>query len=402
MPIFFFFFVLVAIVGVALAGFRYMKRLVAAWIEAAMRLGLEFEQISPGKPRMGGTIDEHRVRVDVIVKGSGKSRHTYTRYRVWYPSPDFEFRLTRQTALSRVTRFFGAQDVEVGAPGFDQSFVIKTDADSELRAFLHLGIQSTLLRTAAAYPGVVFENDRVTYEIQRLSSSADTIVSIVRRLVDAASALSGRRPRQRALVVAARARGELIQIAEKIRLETTKREKALDEELVELDTLATAGDRAAARERLDKLEATVPADPEVVGWRRRLDQPTVGRRSGSGPDAEALAEDIFSGNALSFESKAAFDDKYRGLEVRWSGSVKSVGRIPPKSEIGDEGGESLVVTVARIEHDLYGNTDIDAVVGIQPGSGFGFRRGDEVTFAGTLVRVDPLVRTVFVADARLE
>ena len=94
--------------------------------------------------------------------------------------------------------------------------------------------------------------------------------------------------------------------------------------------------------------------------------------------------------------------EYRGLEVRWSGSVKSVGRIPPKSEIGDEGGESLVVTVARIEHDLYGNTDIDAVVGIQPGSGFGIRQGDEVTFAGTLVRVDPLVRTVFVADARLE
>ena len=68
-----------------------------------------------------------QVKVDMFRQGSGKNAQTFTRYSVHYPPPDFDFRLTRETGLSRTTRLFGAQDVEVGETGFDPAFVTKTD-----------------------------------------------------------------------------------------------------------------------------------------------------------------------------------------------------------------------------------------------------------------------------------
>ncbi len=96
-----------------------------------------------------------------------------------------------------------------------------------------------------------------------------------------------------------------------------------------------------------------------------------------------------------------FDDRYRGSTVHWSGPVKSTGRIGADCDIGNEGADRLVVSVATISHDLYGNTEIDAVLGLPAGTVPNLHRGDPVAFTGTLVRVDPLVRNVFVADARL-
>ena len=82
--------------------------------------------------------------------------------------------------------------------------------------------------------------------------------------------------------------------------------------------------------------------------------------------------------------------------------MKSVNRIQKGSDLGAEGGDKMIATVASIEHDLYGNTEIDAVVGLARGAGARLDRGNEVTFTGTLVRVDPLVRNIFVADGKVE
>ncbi len=399
-------FVIAAIgIGLAIvAARRLVRRMAARWAEAATILGLQYDQPRLGTPRISGTIRAMRTEVGIHRRGSGKNRQTFTRYEIRFPSSGFQFRLTRQTALSRITNLFGAQDVEIGDTSFDDAFVVKTKAEDRLRTLLRSGLRGVLVRVAAAYPGIAFEDDGVFFERQGFETSRDVIVSTVRRLLDAAAAISGQRSHSHSVeVVAARERGELAEIAHQMRQAVRRKAETLDEQLLELDTLATAGDRGSARERLEELEAVLPADPDVTGWKKRLDR---GARApvhdADGPDAAELSEDLFAGNALSFESKHVFDRKYRGAVIRWSGRVKSVDPIRRDSDLGTAGGTRLIVTVATIDHDLYGNTDIDAVLGLPAGAGSALRRGDDVSFTGTLVRIDALVRNVFVVEARLD
>ena len=58
----------------------------------------------------------------------------------------------------------------------------------------------------------------------------------------------------------------------------------------------------------------------------------------------------------------------------------------------------MVVTVASLEHDLFGSTEVDAIVEF-PGSGRVPERGESIAFNGTLTAVDPLMRNFTVRGA---
>ncbi|MCZ6461822.1 MAG: hypothetical protein O6705_06245 [Actinobacteria bacterium] len=60
----------------------------------------------------------------------------------------------------------------------------------------------------------------------------------------------------------------------------------------------------------------------------------------------------------------------------------------------------LVVDVASIEHDLYGNSTVDAIVAFSADAELP-ERGEPVRFSGRLVSVDGLTRNLYVADGRL-
>ena len=405
MPLLIFFAFVVGMVLVVVVAVRYVKRISAIWEATARDLGLDFEHPRLGMPRMFGHIRTLGVKVDVFRQRSGKNSQTFTRYRARFPSPGFDFRLSRQTGLSRISKLFGAQDVTLGEPGFDQTFIVKTGDESRLRAWLSPHRRGVLVRIASSYPGVTVDDGELRYQKPGLETSREVLVSTVRRLVDAADSLSKMRGSDRtADLTSARARGQLAEVAARLRAAKEKRETTLDEAIVEVDTLATAGRRDEARERLRMLERELPRDPEVLGWKRRLEAApaTDGALPRDGPEAEELAEGLFAGSALSFESKQVFDERYRGSTVRWTGSMKSMSTIRARSDLGPEGATRLVVTIAAIEHDLYGNTEIDAVLALPAGSAGHLSRGDKVSFSGTLLRVDPMVRNVFVGDAVLE
>ena len=382
-------------------GIRRVKQIASIWQAAARYLGLDYEQHRFRMPTISGTMRGLRVAVDIYRQGSGKNSQTFTRYIVAYPSPGFDFRLSRQTGLSRIGKLFGAQDIAVGERSFDESFVVKTDDEPGLQAWLGASRLSMLVRSAAAYPSLVVTDTKVRIQKSGLETSRERLISTVRRVVDTAHSLSDRRA-PKSPVLERRAGGELAEMAALIKDLATKSE-SLDEAILEVDTLATAGDRDTAAERIKELERHLPDDPDLAGWKERLRRPKAAprQRPGEGPTAEELSQELFAGNALSFESMHIFDDRYRGSTVHWSGPVKSTGRIGPDSDIGNEGADRLVVSVATISHDLYGNTEIDAVIGLPAGTVPNLERGDPVAFTGTLVRVDPLVRNVFVADARL-
>ena len=55
-------------------------------------------------------------------------QQTYTSVTVEYhPANDFAFEIKRENIVSSITKFFGAQDVEVGDAAFDKAFLIKSN-----------------------------------------------------------------------------------------------------------------------------------------------------------------------------------------------------------------------------------------------------------------------------------
>jgi hypothetical protein len=118
-------------------------------------------------------------------------------------------------------------------------------------------------------------------------------------------------------------------------------------------------------------------------------------------DSMAMFDAIFDGNRLSFESEAQFAATYRGRQVQWRGTVKTARPYEEDLDFGDGPGTKAVITVASIQSDLYGNTEVDAVVAFPAEPGAPLARGDTVSFTGTLDKADAMMRNVFVRDGRL-
>ncbi len=79
--------------------------------------------------------------------------------------------------------------------------------------------------------------------------------------------------------------------------------------------------------------------------------------------------------------------------------MRSVRDYSTDYDFGSEAGVKAVITVAEVQHDLYGNSTIDAVV--QFPAGTALERDDVVTFTGRLLKVDPLMRNIYVANGEL-
>lgn len=89
------------------------------------------------------------VTLDTFTVSTGKSSTTYTRLRAPYRNPGgFRFNVSPENFLSGIGRFFGMEDLEIGAPEFDAAWVVQgSDPSRVRRLFSDPGIR-TLLRGA--------------------------------------------------------------------------------------------------------------------------------------------------------------------------------------------------------------------------------------------------------------
>lgn len=83
------------------------------------------------------------------------SGSTLTRARATFLSKDdFLFTIYQQDIFSEIAKFFGMQDIEIGYPDFDNTFVIKTNNPRQIKAlFKNELIRQTLIK----YPYVYFD-----------------------------------------------------------------------------------------------------------------------------------------------------------------------------------------------------------------------------------------------------
>lgn len=386
----------VIILAIALIGYLAWKshqRTVAAWRRAAADLGLT-AAVGSGlsRPVLTGNVAGHPVRIDTYTQRSGSNNTTYTRYRVGFPPLGIGLQLKREGAFSTITRFFGAQDVSVGNGLFDDAFTVKTSDPERLRNLLTPSVRSGLLRLLASHSGAVVTDSHIQIERSRFESNPDVLKSTTQRMVATARLLTSPAAGVTDQMVVDREHGLLDEVATQARDLVETEPNDVDQRIFEVETLAAAGREKDAAARVRELDRLAPADPDVAGWRQALERNAPpSTRPAAVIDVDELANELFGGNDLSFETRNKFNGRYVDAAIEWQGKVKSVSDRSRATQ--------AVITVASVNNDLYGNTDIDVVV--EDPTGVPPTVGAAVTITGRLATVDPLMRNLFVKDAVL-
>ncbi len=112
------------------------------------------------------------------------SRTTYTRLRAPFVNPDgFHFIVHRHGMLSRLGKFLGWQDIEVGDTEFDRAFVVGSNDEFRVRSLLEDATLRRLLQARGS--GIVLQvKDHEGWFGPRFPANADELYYHEPRLLD--------------------------------------------------------------------------------------------------------------------------------------------------------------------------------------------------------------------------
>ncbi|MEM7234232.1 MAG: DUF3137 domain-containing protein [Planctomycetota bacterium] len=80
---------------------------------------------------------EWELVLDTFTVSDGKTSSTYTRLRAPFVNKDgLYFKIYREGFFSSIGKFFGMQDIAIGDPYFDDTFVIKGNDEEKIRLLL--------------------------------------------------------------------------------------------------------------------------------------------------------------------------------------------------------------------------------------------------------------------------
>jgi hypothetical protein len=120
-----------------------------AWEELARRTGLAFE---PGgyftTPTLTGSYRGHQITLDTFKRSSGRSSTTYTRIVVFVNNQESIYlALYEEGVFSKIGKFFGTEDVQVGDEEVDRRFIIKSRPETfAARVFTSINLRGQLLK----------------------------------------------------------------------------------------------------------------------------------------------------------------------------------------------------------------------------------------------------------------
>lgn len=149
----------------------------------------------------------------------------------------------------------------------------------------------------------------------------------------------------------------------------------------------------------------VPAQPEPAPAQPEPDVPVAAADAGAvvagatDLGAASVVADLFASDRLGHEVEGHFTDTYEGAAIRWSGAVERVRPYRGDRDFGNEPGTKLTVLIGNVGDGRLVTSRVEAIV--QLPAGLEPERGSEITFTGTLIRVDRFMRNLYVADATL-
>ena len=372
---FFWIVVVGAVVFSAIAGGAQRaqaRRAREEWAAAADQLGFSVSGSNLKTLMLKGAEGAIRVVVDLVRSDNS----TTTRYRVKLPPIGVDIGLSKQSEWHQFGKAFGAQDLEIGVPDFDDRFMVKTESPDRARAYLTPARVAALKALAEQHPGVSFFDATLIVSTGGVTKKAERLVSTVNNLLETARALVPDVALDRADEIGAAAS------------KTDSHDEAdRDDELQYI--LETVEEYADDREAdLTTSEASAEEAARLVS-------------STTDHSAATVASRLFGDRQLGFEAERTFNDEYLEAIVEWTGRVERQAGISASRRFEGEDHSVIEISVATLEDDLYGTTSVDALVAFPAGSEIP-ERGETVRFSGTLIAIDALTKDLYVADGRIE
>lgn len=169
-----FLFIAGGFVALIVWGIQHSKKIRERWALFAQQNGLTYSGgiSATATPHISGWYGRTHVTINTITRGSGKNRSTYTQFHshVNVPMPQ-GLNLTREGMFSKVGKFFGGQDVQLGDKQLDDAFIIK--AHDVMGAFNLMRIpqvKQALLTFLARHPGMQLNERHLMFEDHGLCS----------------------------------------------------------------------------------------------------------------------------------------------------------------------------------------------------------------------------------------
>lgn len=399
--------------GMGVAAFFAAKRQMdatnAEWARVARTLGLQYAPWSmTSRPDLSGTVDGLGARVTVEQRGGGKNKSSYTVFRVAYPDAGIDIGIGPETAFHRMGKWFGVQDIEVGDPVFDDTFVVGGDP-SAVAGWLTESRRFAILRLAQGFPGVRIGRSTVAWERRNAITDGDELLRTLRRLASATHLLAGSAPGQQVVgrsFESAR-RGQLADGIDQ--LARAEPPVGVESRLMAAEWMVADGRAAEAAPLLDELSQELPGEPQVEHWREVLDrhrpdetEPEAGAAVSPPPGGpprslDEVIEALFGGDPYGYEIQERFQASFDGVAVQGTGVLERLTPYSGDYDFSGGSGVKAVASVGAIEHRLYGEVEIDAVLALPDHTKIPL--GSTISVEGTLIKIDPLLRNLYIQGA---
>ena len=365
-----------------------------AWGSAATSLGLLLTPATLGRaPRMVGDVDGYGVTVDIKNKGSGKHKSPHTRFVVSMPAIGLGLKLKGEGFFDGISKAFGAQDIEVGNAAFDDSVFVQGNNEAKIRTFLTAERQRTIANFLRSFSGAAISDDEISFLSRGWVRNADEVVGTIESMLQLAMALT----------------------------DVTESEPAGIDEVSEADPTAARTEKiqgsamempAAEAASIEPEPGPEPGpepepepEPEPIPVEETAGVPagaTANAAPAGSPEVAEFCTAVFAPGSLSFAATRAFAEAFEGKRVSWAGTLESASSFKFDFDFGSEGGVKALLTILEDDSDSIGSRAIKAVVGFPKGTeGLEDRVGQQVSFSGTLKKVDGFARKVFVTEAEI-
>jgi hypothetical protein len=303
-----------------------------------------------------------------------------------------------------VASFFGAQDLEVGDEAFDDSVVVKGMEPHEVIAFLTPERRQRLLGLLRTYRNCTITDREICYSRRGTERDTNRLCSAVKRLVQTARSLRGEDPDTTTLDTAIQAQraGRLDDALAAVRERRRQEADDVEAQVLEGEILYTGGRYQEAASVLGGVSKVVPEDEEVesLAFRARaLARQPAGAQAASGTvDFSTACRELFDDRLLSFEAQRVFEERYQGRTLRWRGMLQQCGPFTSDLVFGEGPGTRVVLQLDDPDTEALTTRAYQAIVALPPEREAELRGqlGQQLSFAGTLLRCDPFMRNLYV------
>jgi hypothetical protein len=352
----------------------------AVWARVAALEGLRFQPggLAGGAPRMSGVVDGRSVRVDTYqMQRSEATPQVWTRYKVDLPGA-----LPRGLRIEPVAPLpglfqpaIGIPEVQTGDAAFQRHVKVFADDPEELDAWLTARRRERLRQVFALRHGVrISREGGLRFDQRGFEEVASRLSRTLHELAALANDLG-----------AGDERGEPGAARVEPRVPAGQASWA--------DVAGGAGAQPTPEP-----EPTPEPTPEPMP--EPMPEPEVAAAPAS-PDLDAgiVALELFGESRPGFETTRLFDERYAGRDARATGTVERVEAYSSDLAFGAGPGLKVRLALPALLGEGFGR-DAHVALALPPAleADLRARRGERLAARGRLVKCDPFLRTLYLAE----